>query len=131
MSEYDPTQPRPRFAPSYCCGPYPKPQPQPPRPPKPPKPWCPCQQPNPKPCCNPCCRRRCDPCGFDDCCDDGIMRKTLIPAVLGDDSKGSPYEPQNGAYRNMLVEYQANGAVYVYTGDGIPTRIKDGSPKTN
>lgn len=102
-------QPRPRFAPPYCCGPYPKPQPQPA-----PKRRCHC----PKPRC-------CDPCGFDSCCSFG-MKKTVIPAVLGDDSEGSDYAPYNGMYCNMLVEYEANGAVYVYTSDGIYTRIKDG-----
>ena len=60
---------------------------------------------------------------------EGQLRKTLIPAVLGDDSKDSDYAPANGLFFNTIVEYQANGAVYVYGGDGIWTKIKDGRTK--
>lgn len=114
---------RPKFAPSYCCGPYPKPEPQPvpPRPPK--KKWCPCGKRHKKPCnCCPPIRRSCDPCGCNDCCND-IIRKFVIPASLGDDSKDSDYAPKNGAYRNAIVEYEATGAVYFYSSDGIFTKL--------
>ena len=56
----------------------------------------------------------------DDCCP---FRKIVIPAVMGDDSEGSPSAPENGAYVNALVEYEANGAMYMYASDGIFTKL--------
>lgn len=56
----------------------------------------------------------------DDCCP---FRKIVIPAVMGDDSEDSPSAPENGAYVNALVEYEANGAMYVYASDGIFTKL--------
>lgn len=56
----------------------------------------------------------------DDCCP---FRKIVIPAVMGDDSEDSPSAPENGAYRNALVEYEANGAMYMYASDGIYTKL--------
>jgi hypothetical protein len=55
-----------------------------------------------------------DPCPF---------RKVVIPASAGDDSAGSPCAPENGAYKNALVEYEINGAMYIYASDGIFTKI--------
>lgn len=56
---------------------------------------------------------------------DGCLpfRKIVIPAVMGDDSEDSPSAPENGAYCNALVEYKANGAMYIYASDGIYTKI--------
>lgn len=51
------------------------------------------------------------------------FRKIVIPAVMGDDSEDSPSAPENGAYCNALVEYKANGAMYIYASDGIYTKI--------
>lgn len=51
------------------------------------------------------------------------LRTVVIPAVLGDDSADSPVAPQNGAYHNALVEYAANGAIYIYSSDGIFTKL--------
>lgn len=48
--------------------------------------------------------------------------KVVIPASAGDD-KTNP--PLNGLYRNALVEYEANGEAYLYSSDGIPTKITD------
>lgn len=56
----------------------------------------------------------------DDCCP---FRKIVIPAVMGDDSEDSPSAPKNGAYRNALVEYESNGAMYMYASDGIFTKL--------
>lgn len=64
---------------------------------------------------------RCNKCN---CC--GLL-KTTIPAAMGDDSAESDVRPANGAYVNKIVEYEANGAVYIYGGDGLYTKIKDGS----
>lgn len=55
------------------------------------------------------------------CC--GVS-KVVIPAALGDEN--GEYKPQNGAYSNTLVEYQASGVSYLYSNDGIPTRMGDG-----
>lgn len=49
------------------------------------------------------------------------FRKVLIPASLGDDTGEAA--PKNGAYRNAIVAYAANGAVYIYSSDGIYTKI--------
>lgn len=49
-----------------------------------------------------------------------------IPASLGDDSEGSAVAPKNGAYNNVIVYYEANGAVYIYSSEGIPVNIKEG-----
>lgn len=49
-----------------------------------------------------------------------------MPAALGDDSVGSEVAPKNGAYCNAVVKYEANGHVYVYTSEGIPTLVTEG-----
>lgn len=56
-----------------------------------------------------------------------FFRKVVIPAVMGDDSEGSDYAPENGLYKNSLVEYEANGAIYIYSSDGIYTKLKQGN----
>lgn len=60
-------------------------------------------------------------------CNCGGLTKTVIPAALGDDSAESDASPKNGAFCNKIVEYEANGAVYIYSGDGLFTKIKEGS----
>lgn len=55
-----------------------------------------------------------------DCCP---FRKIVIPSVMGGDSEGEDYAPENGAYRNALVEYEANGDLYLYSSDGIYTKL--------
>ena len=42
---------------------------------------------------------------------------------MGGDSEGEDYAPENGAYRNALVEYESNGHIYIYSSDSIPTRV--------
>lgn len=59
-------------------------------------------------------------CHTNSCCP---FRKIVIAAVMGDDSEGSPMAPENGLYKNALVEYEANGAMYIYSSDGIYTKI--------
>lgn len=51
----------------------------------------------------------------------------FIPAALGDDQKGSPVAPKNGSYNNAVVYYEATGNVYLYSSDGVPTRVGEGS----
>ena len=50
-----------------------------------------------------------------------------LSAVLGDDSAESPVAPKNGNYCNTIVKYEANGAVYIYSVEGIPVNIKEGA----
>lgn len=49
-----------------------------------------------------------------------IFRKVVIPASVDDDSKNYP---KNGAYFNAIVYYEATGNSYIYSSDGIPTRV--------
>lgn len=59
-------------------------------------------------------------------CSCGI-KYVYIPSSLGDDHEGSNVAPKNGAYSNAVVYYEANGAVYIYSCEGIPveTNISD------
>lgn len=61
-----------------------------------------------------------------DACECGLYSK-FIPAALGDDSPESKVAPKNGAYRNSIVKYEANGAVYLYGADGVPVNVKEGA----
>ena len=64
-------------------------------------------------------------CRRNDCC--GCpFRKVVIPAIAGDDETGTVL-PENGLFQNALVEYEANGAMYIYSSDGIYTRIGSNS----
>lgn len=64
-------------------------------------------------------------CRRDDCC--GCpFRKVVIPAAAGDDETGTVI-PENGLFVNALVEYEANGSMYIYASDGIFTRIGSNS----
>lgn len=47
-----------------------------------------------------------------------LFHKVVIPASLGDDTT---LPPKIGAYCNALLEYEANGHLYLYSSDGIPT----------
>ncbi len=49
-----------------------------------------------------------------------------IPTSLGDDSPTSKVAPRNGAYSNMIVQYERNGAVYIYSREGVPVNVKEG-----
>jgi len=55
------------------------------------------------------------------------LNKVLIPSALGSDEAGQLFAPKNGAYRNALVEYEQNGNMYIYTNDGIYTKLKKGN----
>ena len=55
-----------------------------------------------------------------------LFRKVVIPASMGDDTT---YPPKVGLYRNVLVVYEANNRVYLYSSDGIPTAIEAGVPQ--
>lgn len=53
-----------------------------------------------------------------------VFHKVTFPAAMGDDETNPP---RNGQYRNVLLVYEANGHVYMFSSDGIPTLISDGS----
>lgn len=75
----------------------------------------------PKDCCpNVLCGQR-----KEDCC---WVTKVVIAAVLGDDSDTSPVKPKDGAYTNKIVEYEANGAIYFYSSDGLWTKLGNKLP---
>ena len=71
-----------------------------------------------------------EPCPKYDCkknsCKCGL-KYVNIPAVLGDDSADSDVAPKNGVYCNSIVKYEANGAIYIYSAEGIPVLIKEGN----
>ena len=48
------------------------------------------------------------------------LRKVVIPASLGDESN---VPASIGKYSNVILEYEANGHVYIYSSDGIPTLL--------
>lgn len=75
----------------------------------------------PKDCCPPV---MCNP-KKEDCC---WVTKVVIAAVLGDDSETSKVKPFNGAYTNKIVEYEANGAIYFYSSDGLYTKLGNKLP---
>lgn len=49
-----------------------------------------------------------------------LFHKVLIPASMGDETTNPPVP---GAFCNELVYYEATGATFLYSSDGIPTRI--------
>lgn len=49
-----------------------------------------------------------------------MFRKVVVPASMGDDTE---YPPKVGKYCNVILYYEANDQVYLYSSDGIPTRI--------
>ena len=61
----------------------------------------------------------------EDCC---WVTKVVIAAALGDDSEESSVRPKNGAYTNKIVEYEANGAIYFYSSDGLYTKLGNKLP---
>lgn len=48
------------------------------------------------------------------------FHKVDVPIAFGDDTE---YPPLNGKYKNVILHYEKNGAVYIYSSDGIPTKL--------
>ena len=67
-----------------------------------------------KPCPKYDCRKSSCKCG---------LERVFLSTALGDDSEESPVAPENGAYCNAVVVYEANGNVYLYSKEGIPTLV--------
>lgn len=57
-------------------------------------------------------------------CDQAVFRRVLFPASMGDD-KTVP--PSTLEYRNVILEYEFNSHVYIYSSDGVPTLISNGT----
>lgn len=68
-----------------------------------------------KPCPKIDCRKKCCKCG---------LEYVNIPTAMGDDTGSAA--PKKGAYCNAIVVYEANGAVYIYSKEGIPVNVKEG-----
>lgn len=47
-----------------------------------------------------------------------LLRKVVVPASMGTEEQ-IPVEP--GRYFNVILEYEANNHLYIYSSDGIPT----------
>ena len=56
-----------------------------------------------------------------------LFHRVVVPAAIGDDETNPP---RNGQYRNVLLVYEANDHVYLFSSDGVPTFISDGSSGT-
>lgn len=54
-------------------------------------------------------------------CSRDTFRRVTVPSCLGDE-KGE-YAPKNGDYNNAIVFYEASNAVFLYSSDGIPTKL--------
>ena len=50
-----------------------------------------------------------------------------IPGALGDDAADSNVAPKAGTYCNAIVKYESNGAVYIYSKEGIPVLVREGN----
>lgn len=51
------------------------------------------------------------------------IASVTIPAGLGTSEKGQPNAPENGAYKNAVVRYEADNTVFFYTSEGIPVKV--------
>ena len=54
------------------------------------------------------------------------FRKVLIPASVGDETTNPP---QNGAFSNVLLVYEATGAAFLYSSDGVYTQLPEKGDK--
>lgn len=55
-----------------------------------------------------------------------LLRKVVIPTSLGDDET---LPPVVGKYRNVILNYEANNHIYLYSSDGIPTYLQNEIPE--
>lgn len=49
-----------------------------------------------------------------------MLRKVVVPASMGDDTTNPP---KAGKYHNVILYYEANDNIYIYSSDGIPTLV--------
>lgn len=57
-------------------------------------------------------------------CDQTVFRRVVIPATMGDHTT---LPPETLEYRNVILEYEADSYVYIFSSDGIPTLISNGT----
>ena len=55
-----------------------------------------------------------------------LLRKVVIPVSMGTEED---VPPTIGKYFNVLLQYEANGHIYLYSSDGIPTPIEANVPQ--
>lgn len=55
-----------------------------------------------------------------------LLRKVVIPASMGTEED---VPPAIGKYFNVLLQYESNGHIYLYSSDGIPTAIEANIPQ--
>lgn len=55
-----------------------------------------------------------------------LLRKVVIPASMGTEEE---VPVSIGKYYNVLLQYEANGHIYLYSSDGIPTEIEANIPQ--
>lgn len=56
-----------------------------------------------------------------------LLRKVVIPASMGTEEE---VPVAIGKYFNVILQYEANGHVYIYSSDGIPTVIDSNVPQS-
>jgi len=52
-----------------------------------------------------------------------LFHKVVIPVTMGDETS---VPPEIGKYRNVLLVYEINNHSYLYSSDGVPTRLNNG-----
>lgn len=55
-----------------------------------------------------------------------VLRKVVIPVSMGTEED---VPPAIGKYFNVLLQYESNGHIYLYSSDGIPTAIEANVPQ--
>ena len=50
-----------------------------------------------------------------------LLRKVVIPLSMGTEEA---VPPAVGKYRNVILKYESNGHIYIYSSDGIPTFLE-------
>lgn len=55
-----------------------------------------------------------------------LLRKVVIPTSMGTEEQ---VPAAVGKYRNVVLKYEANNHVYIYSSDGIPTLLEMGVPQ--
>ena len=55
-----------------------------------------------------------------------IFHRVDVPASMGDETE---YPPEAGLYKNVLLVYETNNHAYLYSSDGIPTKVTIAGPQ--
>lgn len=55
-----------------------------------------------------------------------IFHRVDVPASMGDETD---YPPEAGLYKNVLLVYEINNNAYLYSSDGIPTKVTVAGPQ--